>query len=117
VGTRLEQQLCSNRRSRLRREPGDRIPHLLLPTAEIGTAQPVTTVVQFYPSEDTFFMVEEAAEAAAEAAVNRMHSSKAQLATAAFAVAVAGVAYVATRPRVRRAVAELFAKPAKAESV
>ena len=39
-------------------------------------------------------------------------------AAAAFAVAVAGVAYVATRPRVKRAVSELFrAKSANAESV
>jgi hypothetical protein len=56
------------------------------------------------------FMVEEVAEAAAESAVSRLHNPKAQLATAAFAVAVAGVAYVATRPRVKRAVAELFKK-------
>jgi ribosomal protein L23 len=76
------------------------------------------SMVQLYPSDHPFFMVEEAAEAAAEAAVSRMHSSKTQLAAAAFAVAVAGVAYVATRPRVKNAVAELFrSKPTNAESV
>ncbi len=89
----------------------------LLPPAEIGTAQQENPVPNF-PSEETFFMVEEAAEAAAHAAVNRLQGSKTHIAVAALAVAVAGVAYVATRPRVKRAVAELFrSEPVTAESV
>jgi len=83
----------------------------------MGTTPTVTTMPNF-SSEETFFMVEEAAEAAAHAAVNRLQGSKTHIAVAALAVAVAGVAYVATRPRVKRAVAELFrSAPATAESV
>lgn len=76
----------------------------------------INNVVQLYPTD--MFIVEEVAEVAAQPAVLRLHNPKAQLATAAFAVAVAGATYIATRPRVKNAVAELFrAKPANAESV
>jgi len=61
------------------------------------------------PFQDVFF--------AAEAEETAMNDAKATLAKVAFKVAftaaVAGVGYLATRPRVKRAVAELF----KAESV
>jgi hypothetical protein len=64
------------------------------------------------PFQDAFFAAEAAAE---EAAINE--AAKVTLAKVAFKVAAtaafAGVAYLATRPRIKRAVAELF----KAESV
>ena len=68
------------------------------------------------PFQDAFFAAEAAAE---EAAMNEFMAkdANATLAKVAFKVAAtaafAGVAYLATRPRVKRAVAELF----KAESV
>jgi uncharacterized protein (UPF0264 family) len=65
-------------------------------------------VVNLYPSDEAFFMVEEAAEAAAQATVNRMPSGKGTVAALCIGTAVAGVAYVVTRPRVKRAVKELL---------
>jgi len=63
------------------------------------------------PFQDAFFAAEEAAE---EAAKNDANATLAKVAfKVAFTAAVAGVGYLATRPRVKRAVAELF----KAESV
>ena len=67
-----------------------------------------------YP-EDAFFAAETAAEATAQAVSQAKFNmdSKHLVAKATIAAVIAGVAYLATRPRVKRAVAELF----KAESV
>ena len=67
-----------------------------------------------YP-EDAFFVAEATAEATAQAVSPAEFNmdSKHLVVKATVAAVLAGVAYLATRPRVQRAVAELF----KAESV
>jgi hypothetical protein len=69
------------------------------------------------PFQDAFFAAETAAEEAAMNEFMAKNDANATLAKVAFKVAftaaIAGVGYLATRPRVKRAVAELF----KAESV
>jgi hypothetical protein len=73
-------------------------------------------VVHLYPTD--MFVVENAAETVAQSTVDRIINSKAPLAAAAFAVTLGGVAYIATRPRVKKAVSELFrVNTANAESV
>ena len=69
------------------------------------------------PFQDAFFAAEDAAEEAAMNEFMAKNDANATLTKVAFKIAAtaafAGVAYLATRPRVKRAVAELF----KAESV
>lgn len=65
-------------------------------------------MINFYPTEEAFFMVEEAAEAAAQATVDRLPQGKGAVAALCIGTAVAGVAYVVTRPRVKKAVKELL---------
>jgi uncharacterized protein (UPF0264 family) len=65
-------------------------------------------VINLYPTEEAFFMVEEAAEAAAQATVDRMPQGKGTVAALCIGAAVTGVAYVVTRPRVKKAVKELL---------
>jgi hypothetical protein len=65
-------------------------------------------MVTLHPSEEAFFFVQDAAEAAAEATVNRLPQGKGTVAALCIGTAVAGVAYVVTRPRVKKAVKELL---------
>lgn len=53
-------------------------------------------------------MVEEAAEAAAQATVNRLPQGKGTVAALCITAAVGSVAYIVTRPRVKKAVKELL---------
>ena len=64
-------------------------------------------MVTLHPSEEAFFFVQDAAEAAAEATV-RLPQGKGTVAALCIGTAVAGVAYVVTRPRVKKAVKELL---------
>jgi hypothetical protein len=68
----------------------------------------VNIMVTLHPSEEAFFFVQDAAEAAAEATVNRLPQGKGTVAALCIGTAVAGVAYVVTRPRVKKAVKELL---------
>jgi|TARA_R110000868_G_scaffold294832_3_gene555309 hypothetical protein len=65
-------------------------------------------MVTLHPSEEAFFFVQDAAEAAAEATVNRLPQGKGTIAALCIGTAVASVAYVVTRPRVKKAVKELL---------